>query len=66
MPIRARAASGSNRQGMSSQWEETMRAFLAALVVGVVVAVVAGFMLDANKIPSADVFQSPEGSVRLD
>jgi hypothetical protein len=51
---------------MSSQWEETMRAFLAALVVGVVVAVVAGFMLDANKIPSADVFQSPEGSVRLD
>jgi hypothetical protein len=41
-----------------------MKAFLAALVAVVVVAIVAGIVLDASKESTRDAFQST-GSVRL-
>jgi Na+(H+)/acetate symporter ActP len=42
-----------------------MKAFLAAVVVAVAIAIAAGFLLSANEEPSRDAFQSTSGSVRL-
>ena len=43
-----------------------MKAFLAALVAVVVIAVAAGVLLDASEESTRDAFQSTSGSVRLD
>ncbi len=42
-----------------------MRAFLAAVVAAIVIAVAAAFALDALDWSSAQVYQSERGSVRL-
>jgi Na+(H+)/acetate symporter ActP len=46
--------------------EETMKAFLAAVAVAVVISVATGVLLNASEEPSREAFQSTSGSVRLD
>lgn len=42
-----------------------MRAFLVSLAVSVVIAVVAGLILNQVGMTSADMFQASHGNVRL-
>jgi uncharacterized membrane protein YraQ (UPF0718 family) len=42
-----------------------MKAFLASIAAALVIAVIAGLALNAMDWSSANMFQSPQGSVRL-
>ncbi len=43
-----------------------MKAFLAAVIVAVATAILAGVLLNVGEESSRDTFQSASGSVRLD